>query len=381
MPNHSTIPFNRPFIVGKELCYIAKAVESGHLAGDGPFAKKCCEWLCANLSAPGTLLLHSCTAALEVSALLNGVGPGCEIIMPSFTFVSTASAFAMRGATPVFVDIRADTKNIDDAKIEAAITPRTRIIVPVHYAGVGCEMDTIMQIADKHGLLVVEDAAQGLGSLYKGRPLGTIGHLGCLSFHETKNIISGEGGALVVNNAKSLVKAEIIRDKGTNRRAFLDGRVDKYTWVDCGSSYTPSELVAAFLYAQLEEYSRINAKRLTIWNRYRKNLHALEEREVLELPYIPDTCLHNAHMFYILTRTRQDRDQLIDYLQQRSIHAVFHYVPLHSSPAGRRYGRTPAPLPVTDSISERLIRLPCFFDLSLEDVDIVCSEITEFYNR
>jgi dTDP-4-amino-4,6-dideoxygalactose transaminase len=356
------IPFNKPYMTGRELWYIAQAHTKGHLSGDGMFTKKCHEWLESTTGTRKALLTHSCTAALEMAALLADIGPGDEVIMPSFTFVSTANAFVLRGAVPVFIDIRPDTLNLDEQKIEQAITPRTKAIVAVHYAGVGCDMDAIMAIAQRHALLVIEDAAQGIQSTYKGRPLGTIGHLGAYSFHETKNIISGEGGALLVNDERFIERAEIIREKGTNRSKFFRGEVDKYTWVDVGSSYLPSELVAAFLYAQIEQAEQITASRLDLWDYYHTQFADLEEAGMLRRPLVPETCEHNAHMYYILLQDETTRSKLIARLKQEGIHCVFHYVPLHSSPMGRQVGRTAGSMDNTDYFSERLLRLPLWID-------------------
>lgn len=375
------IPFNRPFIVGKELYYIAQAVLNGHIAGDGAFTKKCHEFLEDKFQTPKALLTHSCTAALEMAALLCDLQPGDEVILPSFTFVSTANAFYMRGARLVFVDIRPDTLNIDENLIERAISPRTKVIVPVHYAGVGCEMDTIMDIARRYGLLVVEDAAQGVGSLYKERSLGTIGDLGTYSFHETKNCICGEGGALLVNKDRFIERAEIIREKGTNRSKFFRGEVDKYTWVDVGSSYLPSDIVAAFLYAQLENIEEINARRSVIFDYYRSGLAHLAERGVLHLPYVPHDCLCNNHLFYILLRDEATRDALMTNLRQQNIGAVFHYLPLHLSPVGRGLGYRDKMLPVTESICGRLLRLPLYFGITNEEQDIVINKIDSFFEQ
>lgn len=357
------IPFNRAFLTGAESAYIGEAQSSCHLSGDGPFTKRCHAWLEDRTRAAKALLTHSCTGALEMAALLCDLEPGDEIIMPSYTFVSTANAFVLRGAVPVFVDIRSDTLNIDESLIEQAITPRTRAIVPVHYAGVACEMDRICEIAERHGLLVVEDAAQGLMSAYKGRPLGTIGHFGALSFHETKNITSGEGGALLVRDADRAQRAEIIREKGTNRSQFYRGQVDKYTWVDLGSSYLPSELTAAFLWAQLEEAESITARRLAIWDRYHAAFEQLERAGVLRRPVVPPECAHNAHMYYLLLSDLDARAGFITAMSAAGIRTVFHYVPLHSSPAGSRFGRTGSQMGVTDDVADRLVRLPLWVGL------------------
>ena len=359
------IPFNRPYMTGHELAYIAEAHAKGHLSGDGPFTRRCHEWLERSTGASKALLTHSCTAALEIAALLLDLAPGDEVIMPSFTFVSTANAFVLRGAVPVFVDIRPDTLNIDESLIEAAITRRTRAICVVHYAGVGCEMDAIAAIAARHGLIVIEDAAQAVLSSYKDRPLGALGALGALSFHETKNIIAGEGGALLVNDTRFVERAEIIREKGTNRSQFFRGQVDKYTWVDVGSSYLPSEIVAAFLAAQIEEAERITERRLAIWNAYHDAFYAFESRGELRRPIVPPHCRHNAHMYYLLLRDIDARSRFIAALKTEDIQSVFHYVPLHSAPAGRRHGRAAGELPVTDRASDCLVRLP----LWLPDMD------------
>lgn len=369
------ISFNKPFIAGKELCNIALAVENGHLSGDGEFTRRCHAWMEERFHARKVLLTTSCTAALDMAAILCDIRPGDEFIVPSYTFVSTANAFVLRGGVPVFVDIRPDTLNIDERLIERAITPRTRVIVPVHYAGVGCDMAAIMAIAERHGLLVVEDAAQGVAASCRGRFLGTIGHLGCYSFHETKNLISGEGGALVINDERFLARAEIIREKGTNRSAFFRGMTDKYTWIDIGSSFLPSELIAAFLYAQLEEFEKITAKRLEIWNGYYRGLEPLAAAGKLRLPTVPADCVHNAHMFYILLNTPAARDGLIAFLAERGVQAVFHYVPLHSSPKGLELGGGRYQLPVTDDCSARLLRLPCYYELGLDQVAAIAGLI------
>jgi dTDP-4-amino-4,6-dideoxygalactose transaminase len=357
------IPFNKPFMTGKELGYIAQAHAAGHLAGDGSFTKKCNTWLTERTGARDALLTNSCTAALEMAAILAGIEPGDEVIMPSFTFVSTANAFVLRGGVPVFVDIRPDTLNIDDSRIEAAITPRTKAIVPVHYAGVGCEMDVIMDIAHRHNLFVIEDAAQGIMSTYKGRPLGSIGHLSALSFHETKNIISGEGGALLVNDPRFIERAEIIREKGTNRGQFFRGQVDKYTWVDIGSSYLPGEILAAFLWAQMEEADTITRRRLEIWDTYHQSLVSSEQTGKILRPVVPKDRTHNAHMYYLLLPDLEARTNFIDQLKQRGIVSVFHYVPLHSSPMGQRCGRASGDMTNTSASSERLVRLPLWLGL------------------
>ena len=368
-----TIPFNKPFMTGRELSHIAQAHANGHLSGDGAFTKKCHAWMESNTGCQRALLTHSCTAALEMAALLAGLGPGDEVIMPSYTFVSTANAFVLRGAIPVFVDVRPDTMNIDETKIEAAITPRTRAIVPVHYAGVACEMDTIMDIAQRHNLIVIEDAAQGIMSTYKGRALGSIGHLGAFSFHETKNIISGEGGALLVNTPEFAQRAEIIREKGTNRSQFFRGQVDKYTWVDVGSSYLPGEVIAAFLWAQMEEAQGITARRLALWDRYHAALAPLEAAGKLRRPVVPEQCVHNAHMYYVLLDSLEERTRVMASMKERGVHTVFHYVPLHSAPAGRTHGRAHGSMEHTDGLSERLLRLPLWVGLDDELDSVVAA--------
>ncbi|QIM48058.1 dTDP-4-amino-4,6-dideoxygalactose transaminase [Pusillimonas sp. DMV24BSW_D] len=360
------IQFNRPFMTGKELQYITQAKTEYMLAGDGPFTKRCHAWIEQYSGCNKALLTHSCTAALEMAALLLDIVPGDEIIMPSYTFVSTANAFVLRGGVPVFVDIREDTLNLDERLIEAAITPRTRAIVPVHYAGVACEMDSILEIARRHHLHVVEDAAQGVMATYKGQPLGGIGNLGTYSFHETKNVISGEGGALLVNDPSLSLRAEIIREKGTDRSRFFRGEVDKYTWQEVGSSFLPGEIIAAFLWAQLEDAKKITQERLTIWQRYHDLIAPLEAKGVLRRPIIPGDCGHNAHMYYVILAPEVDRQHVLSELKKSNIFSVFHYVPLHSSPAGKRYGRTHGELAITNQQSERLIRLPLWVGLTEE---------------
>lgn len=369
------IPFNKPYMTGKEHAYIDQAHANKKLAGDGIFTKHCHAWLEKNTGTKKALLTHSCTAALEMAAILSEVKAGDEVIMPSYTFVSTANAFVLRGAIPVFVDIREDTLNIDEKLIEAAITPKTKVIVAVHYAGVACEMDTIMDIAQRHNLLVVEDAAQGVMSSYKGRALGTIGHLGAFSFHETKNVISGEGGALLINDERFIQRAEIIREKGTNRSRFLRGEVDKYTWVDIGSSYLPSEIVAAFLYAQLEEAENITNMRLDVWYQYHLALAKHEERGLLRRPIVPDECKQNAHMYYILLNSLEERTAVIERLKAIDIQPVTHYVPLHSAPAGRIYARQYGDLPVTECLSDRLLRLPLW--VGMDEAQKICDALFE----
>jgi dTDP-4-amino-4,6-dideoxygalactose transaminase len=359
------IPFNKPYMTGRELAYIADAHARGHLAGNGAYSKRCCAWLEERLGSRKALLTHSCTAALEMAAILSGVGPGDEVIMPSFTFVSTANAFTLRGATPVFVDVRPDTLNIDETLIEAAITHRTKAIVPVHYAGVGCDMDAIMDIARRHDLLVIEDAAQGLLAEYRGRPLGSIGHLAALSFHETKNIISGEGGALLINDPRFVERAEIVWEKGTNRSQFFRGEVDRYTWVDLGSSYLPGEIVAAFLWAQLEDADAITGRRLGIWSRYHEAFADLEAAGRVRRPIVPDDCEHNAHIYYLLLPGLAERSAFIARMRELGIGPVFHYVPLHSSPFGCSAGRAHGSMAQTDACSDRIVRLPLW--IGLED--------------
>ncbi len=371
-------PFNRPFIVGKELHYIAQAVQAGHLAGDGSFSDRCHRWMEERFGAQKVLLTHSCTGALELAALLSDVGPGDEVVMPSYTFVSTANAFALRGATVRFVDIRPDTLNLDENKLEEAIGERTRVIVPVHYAGVACEMDAILEIARSRNLMVVEDAAQGVNATYRGRYLGTLGQLGAYSFHETKNFISGEGGAIVINDEELVQRAEVLREKGTNRSAFLRGQVDKYTWIDVGSSYLPSELVAAFLYAQLENADTITEKRWQIYNRYAEALRPLEEEGRVQLPHVPEGCVHNAHMFYVVLPNAAERNDLITHLREHGILSLFHYVPLHTSPMGLRLGYAEGDLPVTEDLAARVVRLPCYFELETPEQDRVIDQVTAF---
>lgn len=358
------IPFNKPHMSGKELYYIADAHFHNILAGDGPYTKRCHQWLESHTGSAKVLLTHSCTAALEMSSLLLNIQPGDEIIMPSYTFVSTANAFVLRGGVPVFVDIRPDTLNIDENLIADAITERTKAIVPVHYAGVSCEMDTILPIAKQHNIKIVEDAAQGVMSTYKGRALGSIGDLGAYSFHETKNVISGEGGCILINDPSLSLQAEIIREKGTNRTQFFRGHVDKYTWQDVGSSFLPGELISAFLWAQLEVAEQITQQRIDIWNEYHRLLESLENRGLLRRPIIPDHCQHNAHMYYVLLSENLPRDEILQKMKSRGIGAIFHYIPLHSSPAGKKFGRTSGELINTDSCAERVIRLPLWIGLN-----------------
>jgi len=365
------IPFNKPYLTGKERHNITDSHLRGQVAGDGFYTKRCSEWLEQTTGAKKVLLTHSCTAALEMAAMLADIKPGDEVIMPSYTFVSTANAFVLRGGVPVFVDIRTDTLNIDETQIEAAITPRTRAIVPVHYAGVACEMDTIMEIAKRHNLLVIEDAAQGVMASYKGRALGSIGHLGAYSFHETKNVISGEGGALLVNDPSLVARAEIIREKGTNRSQFFRGQVDKYTWVDVGSSYLPGEIIAAFLWAQLEEAEQITARRLSLWSRYHEAFEPLETLGRARRPFIPATSQHGGHIYYLLLEDAEDRDSFIERMHQRRINCVFHYVPLHSSRAGKRYGRAIGDMSITNSVADRLVRLPMWVGLASRQHEVI----------
>ncbi|MBX9778455.1 MAG: dTDP-4-amino-4,6-dideoxygalactose transaminase [Xanthobacteraceae bacterium] len=370
------IPFNWPHVVGKELAYITEAQKLGQLAGDGTFTKRCQDWVEQRTGCSKALLTHSCTAALEMAALLANVEPGDEVIMPSFTFVSTANAFVLRGARPVFVDVRPDTLNIDEHLIEAAITPHTRAIVAVHYAGVACEMDAIIEIACRHNLIVVEDAAQGVLARYKGQSLGNIGHLGAYSFHETKNVISGEGGCLLVRDPALIARAEIIREKGTDRNRFFRGEVDKYTWQDVGSSFLPGELIAAFLWAQLEVADTITQRRMTHWEYYHARLAELETEGRLRRPIIPAACQHNAHLYYVMLSPEIDRQAVLDALKRNNMAALFHYVPLHSSPAGQRYGRAHGMLPVTDLAARQLIRLPLFIGITEAQQDRVIETLT-----
>lgn len=370
------IPFNQPYVCGKELWNIAQAHANGQLAGDGSFTKECQRWLERRTGSHKALLTHSCTAALELSALLLDIQPGDEVIMPSYTFVSTANAFVLRGGVPVFLDIREDTLNIDEAKIEAAITSKTKVIVAVHYAGVACEMDAIMEIAARHGLNVVEDAAQGVMASFKGRALGSIGCLGAYSFHETKNVISGEGGALLVNDPKLVARAEIIREKGTDRSRFFRGEVDKYTWQEVGSSFLPGELIAAFLSAQLEHADHITNVRLALWQHYHDLLGPLESKGLLRRPVVPDSCQHNAHMYYVILSPEIDRQHVMAELTRNGVRSVFHYTPLHSSPGGRRYGRAHGELTITDRQAERLVRLPLWVGLAEGDVQTVVNALS-----
>ena len=372
------IPFNNPYFSGYELDYIKQAYTNRHISGDGAFTELCSQWLEKTLGTKKALLTHSCTAALEMSAILLDIKPGDEIIMPSYTFVSTANAFVLRGGIPVFVDIRSDTLNIDESLIEEAITSRTKAIVPVHYAGIACEMDIILDIAERYNLMVIEDAAQGIGSSYKGQMLGSIGHLGCLSFHETKNIISGEGGALLINDKALIDRAEIIREKGTNRSEFFRGEVDKYTWVDIGSSYLPSELTAACLWAQLQEFEEITSKRKILWTYYHDSLKKIKDTQILIGPTVPKNCQHNSHIFYLLLDDAKSRTKFLKSMNDIGIVCTFHYIPLHSSPAGKIYGKVSGSLNVTNDIAARLVRLPLYPGMSTNQIDLVVSNISSF---
>jgi dTDP-4-amino-4,6-dideoxygalactose transaminase len=375
------IPFGKPFIAGKELYYIAKAVEQGNLSGDQRFTKLCHRWLEENIGCKKALLTHSCTAALEMAAILVGVQDGDEVIMPSYTFVSTANAFVLRGAKPVFVDIRPDTLNINEALIRDAITEKTKAIVPVHYAGIMCDMSEIKKIADEYGLKVIEDAAQAIYSSQNGAPAGSIGDIGCLSFHETKNVISGEGGAILINDPELFLRAEIIREKGTNRSQFFSGKTDKYTWVDIGSSFLPGELIAAFLYAQLENSAQITAHRINCVRNYENLLSGMAAEGFFSMPGAKLSQHGNGHLFYILMKSASERSQLISHLEKRGIGSVFHYVPLHSSPAGKMYGRASGSMGVTDDVSSRLLRLPLFFDMEPTHQEKIADEIRSFFVR
>jgi dTDP-4-amino-4,6-dideoxygalactose transaminase len=370
------LPFNRPHATGSELGYIRAAIDSGHLSGNGAFTERCCRWLEERTGAVRALLTHSCTGALEMAALLAEVGPGDEVIMPSFTFVSTANAFVLRGATPVFVDIRSDTMNIAPELVAAAITERTRAIVPVHYAGVGCDMDALSRTASRHGLAMIEDAAQGLMASFRGRQLGSFGVAAAVSFHETKNVISGEGGALLLNDPSLVERAEILQEKGTDRSRFFRGEIDKYTWVDVGSSYLPSEINAAFLWAQLEQADLITRQRLDLWDAYHALMAPLEDAGRLRRPVVPPDVEHNAHMYFVLLPDEHVRESVIAELREHNVHSVFHYVPLHSSPAGRRFGREGSGLEVTDDVSRRLLRLPLWVGMTQADVERVAAAVT-----
>lgn len=373
------IDFNKPPYMGKELIYIEEAIKNNKICGDGEFTKKCNTWIEEKTGITKALLTTSCTHAIEMAAILAEVSSGDEVIMPSYTFVSTADAFVMRGAKVVFVDIRPDTMNIDERLIENAITEKTKAIVPVHYAGISCEMNLIMKLAEKYGLQVIEDAAQGIMSTYNGKALGTFGNYGCYSFHETKNYSMGEGGAILIKDQEMVEKAEIVREKGTNRSKFFRGQIDKYTWVEAGSSYLPSEMNAAYLFAQLERANEINNKRMDIWNAYYAEFKILAEKGMVELPMIPEGCVHNAHMFYLKTKNLQERTRLISYLKAHDILAVFHYIPLHSSPAGIKYGEFRGEDRYTTNESERLVRLPLYYNMEEKDYAYVIKMIKEFY--
>ena len=373
------INFNEPPYMEKSMDYIRKAVENKKICGDGEFTRKCSRWIEQHTCIRKALLTTSCTHATELAAILSGIRPGDEVIMPAYTFASTADAFVLRGAKAVFVDIRPDTMNMDEKLIENAITDKTKAIVPVHYAGVSCEMDTILEIAKKYHLLVIEDAAQGVMSSYKGKALGTMGDYGCYSFHETKNYSMGEGGALLIRDEENVENAEIVREKGTNRSKFFRGQIDKYTWVEAGSSYLPSDLNAAYLYAQLEVADKINEKRLSIWNRYWDGLEKLSDEGKIVRPTIPEGCTHNAHMFYLKTRNLQERNDFIRYLREQDIQAVYHYIPLHTAPAGQKYGVFAGTDRYTTAESERLVRLPLYYNLSMEQVDYIIDRVNSFY--
>ncbi len=371
------IPFNRPYATGEEFGYIHEAIENLHLSGNGPFTARCALWLEDRLGCERALLTFSCTSALELAMLVAGIGPGDEVIVPSFTFPTTAGVVALRGAVPVFVDIREDTLNMDERLVEAAITPRTRAILPVHYAGVACRLQELKTIADRYGLALIEDAAQGISASYRGGALGTIGDLGCLSFHETKNVTCGEGGALLISRSEWVERAEIIQEKGTNRSQFLRGQVDKYTWVDLGSSFLTSDINAAFLWAQVQHAEEILERRMAIWNAYHERLAPFEEAGRLRRPAIPEDCAHNAHMYYLLLGDQGRRDRFIESLAAKNIHALFHYVPLHLSKAGRRFGRVAGELPVTDHAAETLVRLPLWVEMGEHEVERVCEAVEQ----
>ena len=375
------IHFNVPPVVGNELQYMEEAIKNRKICGDGMFTKKCSAWMEEKTGTAKALLTTSCTHAIEMSAILSNIQPGDEVIMPSYTFVSTADAFVLRGAKVIFVDIRPETMNIDERLIEEAVTERTKAIVPVHYAGVACKMDEICDIAKRHNLFVIEDAAQGVMSFYKGRPLGTLGDYGCYSFHETKNYSMGEGGALLIKDPKNIERAEIIREKGTNRSKFFRGQIDKYTWMDAGSSYLPSDLNAAYLWAQLEKAEEIRNDRMASWNLYNQLLKELEEEGYIRLPEIPEECTHNAHMFYIKTKDLEERQNLISFLKAKGVGAVFHYIPLHSAPAGKKYGEFFGKDIYTTSESETLLRLPLYYKLSNDSIEKIVEAIKEFYKR
>jgi dTDP-4-amino-4,6-dideoxygalactose transaminase len=369
------VPFNRPYVTGLEFDHIREAIGNAHLSGNGPFAWRCADWLERELQSSRALLTHSCTGALEMAIILADVGPGDEVIMPSFTFVSTANAVVLRGGVPIFVDIRPDTLNLDETKIEAAVTPRTKVLLPVHYAGVACDMRSLLEIADAHGLLIVEDAAQSICATYQSKPLGSFGVMAALSFHETKNVHCGEGGALLVNDPSIVERAEIVQEKGTNRRAFFRGQVDKYSWVDVGSSYLLSDVNAAFLWAQLEHADEITAMRRDAWNAYNDAFEELEAAERLRRPIIPEGCEHNAHMYYVLVRDEPERRHFIERMHEWDVHPMFHYVPLHSSHAGRHFGRAAGDLLVTTDISDRLVRLPLWAGMEPATVERVIEAV------
>jgi dTDP-4-amino-4,6-dideoxygalactose transaminase len=376
-PRPGHIPFNRANVVGEELAAVSDAIQAAHLSADGAFTARCARWLEDQLGSESALLVHSCTAALELAVMLADIGPGDEVIMPSFTFVSTANAVVLRGGVPVFVDVRPDTLNIDETLVEAAITDRTRALLPIHYAGVGAELDVLIEIADARGLCVIEDAAQGLLSSYRGRPLGGIAPLGATSFHETKNVTCGEGGALLVNDERFVERAEILREKGTNRAKFFRGQVDKYTWVDIGSSYALSDLSAAFLAAQLDRAREVTDNRLAVWDRYHEAFADDERAERVRRPIIPDHCVHNAHMYYLLLPDLETRTRVLKSLNEHDVNSVFHYVPLHSSPAGRRFGRVHGEMTVTDSAGDGLLRLPMWNEMPAADVERVIDVLHE----
>ena len=380
-PRSDPIVFNRAHVTGNEFAYMQEAIRNAHLASSGPFTQRCAEWLKDRIGCEQAFLTHSCTGALELAFTLAGIAPGDEVVMPSFTFVTTANAVVARGGCPVFVDIRSDTLTLDDRLVEAALTPRTKAVVPVHYAGVACEMDALGALAANRDLLLIEDAAQAIGASVDGRPLGSLGHLAALSFHETKNVGCGEGGALLVNDARFLDRAEIVLEKGTDRRRFLRGQVDKYTWVDVGSSYALSELAAAYLWAQLESESEITSERVRLWDAYHNAFADLELRGLVVRPTVPPGCRHNAHMYYLLVEDLPTRTRLIEHLGARGIHAVFHYVPLHSSRAGSRYARSSGKLRVTTDVSRRLVRLPLWADLGTDRVERVAAAVHDFYGQ
>jgi dTDP-4-amino-4,6-dideoxygalactose transaminase len=375
------VPYNRAYTTGAELEYIAEAIRSTQLSGNGPFAARCADWLERRMGVNRALMTHSCTGALEMATLLTDIGPGDEVIMPSFAFVSTANAVVARGGVPVFVDVRGDTLNLDETKVEEAITVRTKALMPIHYAGVSCELDPLVELARRNGLTVIEDAAQGVLATYRGRPLGTIGDLGTLSFHETKNVMCGEGGALLINRPDWTDRAEIIHEKGTDRRRFFRGYVDKYTWQDVGSSFPMSDLNAAFLWAQLEHAEQITQRRVEIWATYHEQLREAEEREQLRRPVVPSHCIHNAHLYYVLLPENRDRNAALGMLNEHGVNAVFHYVPLHSAPAGQKFGRSRGRLEVTESVTRRLIRLPLWAGMEEADIAHVLNTFEHVLSR